>query len=246
MKNIVTAKEGFYFNEETKKLESYELVKVEFTLAEDAPVCYYCKLGGVDKVIETDHLVLFANEAAFEHGNHFGSVEVNKLHNFRRALPYNNNTGKVWAFVDGVAKQIDATTVGLTFDGFQVSVTSGEKYYATKSEVYKWHDYVVKEADGSERTVASPATLIGLTDEHKKLVNEWEALFAKMKEARLEFLYDTDSGYIKVFHRNENADIEVDYSDFSDEGYTSCHDVTYCSKVYATYFGDDDLWVKSK
>jgi hypothetical protein len=245
MKQIVTAKDGFYFNEETKKLESYELVKAEFTLAEDSPTYYHCKLGGVDKVIKTDHLVLFENEVAFECGNFIRSTEVGHIRNIGRVLPWDN--GLTWAFIDGMAKQVDATTIGLTYEDYTVRVTSGEKYYSCKSEVYKWHDYVVKEADGSERTVVSPATLVGLTDEHKKLVSEWEALYDKMREAELEFLYDTDSGCIKVFHRNKDADIEVDYSDYSSEGYTSCYDVAHRSHVGAIYFGDgDDLWVKSK
>jgi hypothetical protein len=245
MKHIVTAKEGFYFNEETKKLESYELVKVEFTLAEDSPTYYHCKLGGVDKIIETDHLVLFENEVAFECGNFIRSTEARYLPAIGRALPWNN--GLTWAFVDGMAKQVDATTIGLTYEDYTVRVTSGEKYYSCKSEVYKWHDYVVKEANGSERTVVSPATLIGLTDEHKKLVSEWEGLAKKMVEAGLEFLYCAESGLIKVFHRNKNADIEVDYTDLSMDGFTSCHDVAYRTDVGAIYLGcDDDIWVKSK
>jgi hypothetical protein len=245
MKHIVTAKEGFYFNEETKKLESYELVKVEFTLAEDSPTYYHCKMGGVDKVIKTDHLVLFENEVAFECGNFIRSTEAVHLPSIGRALPWNN--GLTWAFVDGMAKQVDATTIGLTYEDYTVRVTSGEKYYSCKSEVYKWHDYVVKEADGSERTVVSPATLIGLTDEHKKLVSEWEALSKKMLEAGLEFLYCTESGRIMVFHRNKDADIEVDYTDLSEDGFTACHDAVYRTDVNAIYLGcDDDIWVKSK
>lgn len=247
MKNIITANKGFYFNEETKKLESYELVKVEFTLAEDAPTYYHCKLGGVDKVIKTDHLVLFENAAAFECGNHIHSKEVNGLHNFRTALPFNINTGWVWAFVDGMAKQVDAATIGLTYDGFRVYVTSGEKYYGCKSDVYKWHDYVVKEADGSERTVVSPANIIALTDEHKKLVDEWESLYDKMTKAGLRLLYDTDSGDLRIYHKNDSADIQIDYCNLDEEGFTECREIPYCSKVSATYFcGDDGLWVKSK
>lgn len=246
MKNIVTAKEGFYFNEETKKLESYELVKAEFTLAEDTPVRYFCKLGGVNKVIETDHLFLFANEAAFKCGNHIDSQDVTRC-GVNRVLPFNTNTGKTWAFVDGAAKQIDATTIGLTFDGFRVSVTSGEEYYHSKSEVYMWHDYVVKDADGSERTVVAPANIIALTDEHKKLVDEWESLYDKMKEAGLRLLFDTETCELKIYHSNKNADIQIDYCNLDEDGFAECREMTYCSKVSATYFcGDDGLWVKSK
>ena len=134
MKQIVTAKEGFYFNEETKKLEAYELIKAEFCLKVDEPTYYHCKLGGVDKVLKADHLVIFEDENCFKKGCAIPHSNPVPERIFFRVLPTGSGY-KTWAFVDGIAKQIDASTIGLTYDGTNVSISSGEKYYSSKEEV---------------------------------------------------------------------------------------------------------------
>jgi hypothetical protein len=234
MKRIATLNEGYYFNEKTEKLEKYELIKAEFTLTEDELIRYYCKLGGTETVIDSNDLVVYRSEECFKSGDRCPLVKMSDIH-----IPTKKSD---WAFRNGKAEQVDMTTVGFTLDNHGVRVASGEKFYATPTDVYKHNDYIVKEADGSERKVVSIASKMALNDKQKALLGEFEELISKMKEANLDLVYDTEECSLAVFNYENAVEKANSYDSYEDDGYTAVDDFAVFVKGRCDYYGYDDSY----
>ena len=226
--------EGDYFNEKTEKLEKYELIKAEFTLAEDELIRYYCKLGGAETVIESNDLVVYRFEECFKSGDRWPLVKMSDICNPTR--------GKDWAFRNGKAEQVDMTTVGLTLDSFGVRVTSGEMFYASPTDVYKYNDYIVKEADGSERKVVSISSKMALNDKQKALLGEFESVMEKMHKANLDLVYDTESYTLAVFNKENANESYCDYESHEDAGFIPVDEFKVDIRSRCFYYGYDDSY----
>jgi hypothetical protein len=238
MKNIAK-KNGYYFNTESEKLEKFELVKAEFTLAEGTPVRYYCKLGGVDAVVESEDLVLYESEAAFKTGYRMAwtPLEPRELRNCMpivHQLPKN----KTWAFRNGKAEFIEVDDILLVYENGVFSVASGEKFYTSTKSVYMYNDYVVKEADGSERKVECVASKMALTDKQKELVERLNAIAREMYDAGLYVAYESDYGRIIVANNANTKDMRLDYEEL--EGYEDVSDFTVATDFDVAYRCCDD------
>lgn len=237
MKQIVKANDGYLFNETSKKLEKYELIKIEFTPDDDTPTRYFCKLGGIETMIETDNLLLFNDEDMFKRGLFVPSKDAIDKYQLCRILPV-HDAGLTWAFEDGMAVEVDAKTIGLTYQDNKTFISSGRKYYASKDEIFKYNDYIVKEADGTERVVVSPATKMALTDEHKSLLDKFNALVDEMRKADLTFVYDEPYGRIKVANLANVKSFDIDYSDGTD-GRIVVDDFLVNTAICCSYTTDD-------
>ena len=240
MKQIVKANEGYLFNETSKKLEKYELIKIEFALDNDTPTRYFCKLGGVETVIENNRLPLFHGEDEFKRGNSIPSKDAIDNYQLRRILP-THDAGLIWAFEDGMAIEVDAKTIGLTYQDGRTFISSGRKYYASKDEVFKYNDYIVKEADGTERVVVSPATKMALNDAQKSLVDKFKSLVREMREADMAFVYDASYGKVEIVNlaNLKSKSFEIDYRDH-DEDDIDVSDFTIDAGITCSYTNDDD------
>lgn len=234
MKRIATLNEGYYFNEKTEKLEKYELIKAEFTLAEDELIRYYCKLGGAETVIESNDLVVYECEGCFKGGDRWPLIEMSGLRNPIK--------GQNWAFRNGKAEQVDMTTVGFTLDSRGIRVTSGEKFYASPTDVYKYNDYIVKEADGSERKVVSIASKMALNDKQKELVEELKQITEKMRKENLSLYFDTENNYLAVFNHENAEEYLCDYESHEDCGFVAVDDFAVPIQTHCSYYSYDDSY----
>lgn len=238
MKQIVKASEGYLFNETSKKLEKYELIKIEYTLDDDTPTRYFCKLGGVATMIEDNRLPLFHNEDEFKRGNSIPSRDAIDKYQLHRILP-THGAGLTWAFENGMAIEVDAKTIGLTYQDDKTFISSGRRYYGNKEEVFMYNDYIVKEADGTERVVVSPATKMALSDEHKLLVDKFNALVVEMRQAHLDFIYDSSYGKVKVVNLTHAKSMGVDYYDHDYDG-VPVDDFLVDTNISCSYTNDED------
>lgn len=238
MKQIVKASEGYLFNETSKKLEKYELIKIEFTLDDNTPTRYFCKLGGIETMIETDNLLLFNDEDMFKRGLFAPSKDAIDKYQLNRILP-THGVGLTWAFEDGMAIEVDAKTIGLTYQDYKTFISSGRKYYASKDEVFQYNDYIVKESDGTERVVVSPATKMALSDAQNELVDKFNALVVEMRQAHLDFIYDSSYGKVKVVNLTHAKSMNVDYYDH-DNGGIPVDDFLVDTNIGCSYTNDDD------
>lgn len=236
MKKIVTAKDGYFFNQTTKKLEKYELQFAEFYLDDETPTRYHCKLGGVSTTIEVKDLVLYSSENTFK-GDH-AIASIIPTGDIDRLIP-NHKTGKTWAFVNGCAQEIGVNGIALIYDvdkGFMVA--SGEKYYASKWQVYRYNDYIVKDADGTERTVVSVASKMALSDKQMALLNEFKELAKRMEDAKMQLVFDADLFRVCIANMANTTEFTFDYEDLDD--FTDVDEFMVHTDIKINHWGYDD------
>ena len=244
--NVHKAKKGYMFNQESGKLESYELIGVKFRDNHDE--CEYTfKLGGVEKTIVSTKMEIYADEDCFKRHEIMppGNLDVWEISTciagYRR--------GCIYRFHNGQAEKVSAEDIELYYDAQteSVSVVDGTKYYESKEECYLWNDIVVVEEDGTERIVEALGKKVQLTDEQKKLVEQLNDNFKALHELGVRFAYDVDYGKLKCLNTNNIHYEGVSYcNDYDNEEFT---DLTKCAttlELYISYLGCDDLLIGKK
>ena len=212
MKSIFI-KDGYLFNTESKKLEKFEVIKVHTTLAEDSCATYECKLGGVNtKITATpqDNIAVYASEEDYTKGN---VMKMYSISTTDATKVYTRNGG-VWAFVDGTAKEIDTNDLEVTFEkGVGFYNTRGIKFYASSEDVYKHNNYIVKEADGTERVVECLANKVAPNKMQKELLKEFASLVDKIKANNLILVYSTEECGLFAYNKEKAKEFSIAYND---------------------------------
>lgn len=243
MKKIITT-DGYYFNEDSEKLEKFELIKVVTCMSEGACANYHCKLGGVSTILHEgpqEYIEIYENEEQYRLGTPMKKQEIPT-----HFLCNEYFEGRVvWAFIGGKATMVEVPAICVTFEkGEGYYVTDGTKYYTTHEEVYKYNDYIVKEADGSERVVVCLANKMSLTPEQKVLVEEFQSLAKRMEDAKMKLEYDIEGNELIVY--NANTPLTVTY--YGDDA--SGEDVTMLSETLMSNLGyiscDDKVRIKAE
>lgn len=212
MKSIFI-KDGYLFNTESKKLEKFEVIKVHTTLAEDSCATYECKLGGVNaKITATpqDNIAVYASEEDYQKGN---VMQMNNICATDATKVYTRN-GEYWVFENGTAKEIDINALAVTFEkGVGFYNTERKKFYASREDVYKHNDYIVKEADGSERVVECLANKVAPNKEQRELLNELASLIDKMKDNNMVLVYSTEDCQFFAYNKEKAEEFNIAYND---------------------------------
>lgn len=227
MKEIyLNTKDGYVFNTESKQLEKCELIGVIFTLSEESPISYACKLGGVETTIIEDQehpLWMYLDEEHYKTGHAIERVYMKNT--IQKVLPYTldeQNNPKVWVFEMGEAKQICAKDILMryTFKDGKCEVM-GIKCYESREDVYRHNDFIVKEDDGSERLVECIASKMKLTEEQCAIIKELEDVLQRTKDVGLRLFHDEYNETLWAYNvLNTEQCISVyssdagDYSDF--------------------------------
>ena len=232
----IAPKQGYVFNETSGKLESFEFIRCVFALSEDIPMTTYCKLGGIDAEIQGDFAV-YDCENSFKANLITKWVEAPKWW-INQILPNYMSNGKCWTFLNGRAELCDITSEMIEFADNKYSIVSGQIYYKCESDVYKFHDIVVKNADGSERIVESIATKMKFTPSQMSAIYDLQKAIEKVKELGIRLSYDVDYGIINAYN-SAIGDIISDY-DQQDE-YIDCHGICELIADNIMYIGGDDL-----
>jgi hypothetical protein len=247
MKNIFIS-DGYLFNTESKKLEKFEVIKVQTTLAEDSLAVYECKLGGVKTTITAtpqDNITIYATEEDYRKGNvkeacAISATDVTKKY---------TRDGGYWAFVDGTAKEVNTNDIQVTYEkGKGFYSTEGLTFYTSNEEVYKYNNYIVKEADGTERVVECIANKVAPNNEQKELLKEFTDLLGKISASGLRLLYSTGDCQFFAYNTQNVEDCGVAYSGEKGwEGYEDVSEYGLAIDSSISYlYSEDALFVKFK
>lgn len=233
----IAPKQGYVFNETSGKLESFEFIRCVFALSEDIPMITYCKLGGVDAELQGDFAV-YDCENSFKTNIAIQWVEA-PIWRINQILPnYKSTYGKCWTFNNGRAELIDITSEMIEFADNKYSIVSGQIYYKYESEVYKHHDIVVKNADGSERIVESIATKMKFNTSQMSAICDLQKAIEKVKDLGIRLSYDVDYGIMNAY--NSAIGDVISYYDGRD-GYIDCHGICELITDDIMYVGGDNL-----
>ena len=236
MERKIQREKGFIFNEETKRLESFELKKAEFQFADGTPIVYTAIIGGEERTFESDdEFKVYPSVEEFRNDSPYAPTIVSTGDYKFRSYRY--------AFDNGKAVAVDLHTEKFVFENG--SVEPLRKCYQEKQDVYVFNDLVVCE-DGVERVVPCLKKLLALDDDQAELYGEFVSLIERMKGAGIKmFLNDwngklsvinarkvtnTCYGYeahnevgddhVDIYHLLQNENVSVDISVFNDD-----HDV---------------------
>lgn len=232
----IAPKQGYVFNETSGKLESFEFIRCVFALSEDIPMITYCKLGGADTELQGDFAV-YDCENSFKANLIIKWVEA-PIWRINQILPNYKSNGKCWTFNNGRAELVDITSEMIEFADNEYSIVSGQIYYKWESDVYKYHDIVVKNADGSERIIESPATKMKFSDAQKSAISELKKAIEKATELGITLTYDVDEGKLGVYN-SAIGNIISSYE--SEDDYIDCHGICEWITEDVVYVGGDDL-----
>ncbi len=119
-----------------------------------------------------------------------------------------------WIFKGGepVCVEPDILRIVLSLDDKNELVGSNipEKYYKSRDEVLKWHDYIVEEKDGSRHLHKALLPQIVLTDEQKEAVKAINDAYQKARDLGVRFFWDADNEVQRVINVNNLKEYESD------------------------------------
>jgi hypothetical protein len=185
---------GFVFNAETERLESYKFISAMFNFAKQA-FEVTCELGGVVHVVPAESLVVYVDEPRFRAKETMSGSSYTFRELFHRAYnKWPNEMGQAWAFESGEARLVDATDITLIMDDRGNVTVDGERrdFYCSSNEVYLFNDYKVVDSEGKETVRIAPANKLKLDDTQKAAVASMESALKALKDCGLTLLYDTE------------------------------------------------------
>lgn len=231
----VSFKNGYLFNNESKKLEYFQFEKVEFNF--DGDVKYYGKLGGVDVVL--DDVLLYESEERFKQGQDCTKKETisDNDYYFRKMS---------WVFRDGKAIPTPQDEKYVATMRYQIALANGERAYESSEEAYDFNDIVVKEADGTERVIECAASKCKLTETQELYLTQLASLIEGMEKENLGFIYDERDGKVKVINKTRIERIETDCDRYDAcEGWSDIQNMYVPTAINCSYT-HDDVFVNAK
>lgn len=232
---------GFVFNAETERLESYEFISAKINFAEQV-ADVTCELGGVVHTVPAESLLVYVDEQRFRakeamSGNSYTFREL-----FHRAYnKWPNEMGQAWAFESGEARLVDATGITFIMDDRGNVTVDGERrdFYCSSNEVYLFNDYKVVDSEGKETVRIAPANKLKLDATQKAAVASMESALKALKDCGLTLLYDTEYETLQAFPR-ERVENWSAWEDLQDGVYVDdmLEDIAGASIIH-TYCGGD-------
>lgn len=193
--------DGFVFDEVSQTLVPYKFEAAIVDFANEK-ITHKCIIDGVSKEVE-GNFDAYLNEGEFKKKNPYRGTEWSLQEIVDRVYGC-CLTGEslAYAFVDGEAKLADVSIVEFMYqNGEGWSASNGERFYGTPQRVYDFHDYKVKDEDGTIRVVESPASKLALTEAQMTAVRNFEALYEKMLEMDIMMYYDMEQGSMKFVNK---------------------------------------------
>lgn len=244
MEKKLATEKGFIFNEDTKKLESYEFISAEFNLMRTWTV-YHCKLGGKDAEIHDSGLKVYASTEKYEQGIEVMPCTIME-YQFRN-LNINTKTRTAWVFEKGEAVEKSINDIIFVFESNHgLSIKDGIELYATREDVFKYNDYIMVDEQGVEHVVESVATKMRMTDEQMVLIQNLKEAIDALSSKNIRLWYDTDHERLLAYNYNNYEDAYVGYAPDMDEDYQSVYEF-HETIDFLGYIGcDDTLGMKFK
>ena len=233
--NKIADKDGFIYNEETKRLESYQFIKAEFTLGSDV-VTYYCKLGGQETRFCDSNLQVYASERDYE----IGKVRpVFHVYDYNLAHVGIMSDKTAWMYEDGHAVKRCVDDVVLTYT--RGELTSATKMYMSREDVFKYNDYKVLDADGKEHVVTCIATRMRMTEEQQEILERLRKVIKEAEEHGIRICYDYNHEQINAYNVQNTTDVYAGYLPEMEDGYTDVYE--FSEKIgFAGWIGSEDTF----
>ena len=190
-------RDGFVFDEASQALVPYKFEAAIVNFANEK-IVHKCIIDGVSKEISGD-FDAYLNEGEFKKKNPYLGTAWSLQEIVDRVYGC-CMTGEslAYAFVDGEAKLSDVSKVDFSYHNNTGWATpNGERFYATPQRVYDFHDYKVKDEDGTIRIVESPASKLALTEEQMAVALDFERAFKKLRELKVQMYYDMEGESMK-------------------------------------------------
>ena len=229
---FISFKNGYLFNNESKKLEYFQFEKAEFSF-HNGEVKYFGKLAGVDVVL--DDVLLYESEERFKQGQDFTHKEtINDGEYQMRKI--------AWVFRNGKAIPTPHDEKYVATRRYMVELANGERAYESAEEAYDFNNIVVKEADGTERVVECAYSKCKLTETQESLLTQLEDLVASMEKENLSFIYDERDGKVKVINKTRIERLATDCERYDAcEGWADVQNMYVPTAIHCSYTNDDDF-----
>lgn len=244
MEKQLATEKGFIFNEDTKKLESYEFISAEFNLMRTWTV-YHCKLGGKDAEIHDSGLKVYASTEKYEQDIEAMPYTIAD-YEFRH-LNVNTKTNTAWVFENGEAVEKSIDDIVFVLDSnHNLCIKDGTKLYKTREDVFKHNDYVMVDEQGVEHVIESIATKMKMTDAQMVAIQNLKDAIDTLRLNNIRLWYDGDCEQLIAFNYNNSEDSYVGYAPDMEEDFQSVYDF-HEPIVSLGYIGcDDTLGMKFK
>jgi hypothetical protein len=153
---------------------------------------------------------------------------------------------EVWTFDNGDATAVPANVIAVQWDEDGWHIAAGQlpdKYWESKSDVYRWNPYRIIDEDGDEFVEQGADMRLKPTPHQAEALKNLRDAFKKALDAGLAFLWDRcDSGNLKAYN---TADvIDFDWEATAEKGGTLVHpnDVALADTGigFYDYCGDDN------
>lgn len=229
---FISFKNGYLFNNESRKLEYFQFEKAEFSF-HNGEVKYFGKLAGVDVVL--DDVLLYESEERFKQGQDYTNKESISDGEYRLRK-------MAWVFRNGKAIPTPQDEKYVATKRYQIALANGERTYESSEEAYDFNDIVVKESDGTERVVACAASKCKLTDIQNLYLKQLEDLVAGMEKENLGFIYDERDGKVKVINKTRIEIIETDCDRYDAcEGWADIQNMYVPTAIHCSFTHDDEF-----
>lgn len=244
MEKQLATEKGFVYNENTKKLESYEFVSAEFSFANNT-IVYHCKLGGKDTEIHDGGLMVYASTEKYEQGIEAMPYTIAD-YKFRQ-LNVNTKTRTAWVFENGEAVEKSVDDIIFVLDSnHKLSIKDGTKLYKTREDVFKYNDYVMVDEQGVEHVIESVATKMKMTEEQMVLIQNLKEAIEALSAKNIRLWYDTDQERLLAYNYNNYEDAYVGYAPDMEEDYQSVYEFHETIDFFGFIGCDDTLGMKFK
>ena len=224
--NVVN-ESGFYFNKNTQMVEWFEIKSITVDFRTDT-VTYNGLLGGVSTTITDNNIALYGTLTAYEGGgsrtSHGWLGKFSELFTRAHKTRITRNDDGVacaWVMVDNEAKLVEIEPMVFTIDierqyNYNIKSDSTKKYYSSKTDVFDYNDYYVKDDNGKVTKRISTASLVALNDKQKELADKMDALLKEMNEAKMKILFSRDEWMLYAMSMENIQSLET-YDDYNDD-----------------------------
>ena len=248
MEKYINKSNGYIFNHESGKLESFEIQSIEFDIHENSQTTYYVKIGGKAQVVKRkDTFDVYKDETDFKNGVRIPDHVIKRYHITDAGFGDYSGIFKGFVADDGRIKEIDASDCRFVLlpEKHYPKVIGYSKVYCNVEDLMEYNDLTIVESDGTERVRKSIATRMKLSTKQQEAVQILKDALDNLKANQLEILYDGDSNNLKVFSYENADEYEVNCEKSYEDSVEVDKHATIISSV--TYYGyGDNIYIKFK
>lgn len=222
MAKINLLAKGWLYNDESNKLESYELVRI-FVDFDKNIIRYICNVGGQKDVTisGTSLLELYASEEDFRRGKRAVAGEFSAQEVASRICGHQiAEGGRVYYPHKGGVATAHVAECCYVYEDPRWRVAGDVEIFHSQEALLRVHDYTVRNEDGTEVVRKSLKSKVALTEEQMDIARQISDLLHKAAGVNMQLIFDdaTQTCYA----------VNMEYVDIYNSGCSSVLDL--CAK----------------